>query len=205
MKRIVKRRGRREEVARDAEHGRDRVRHRRRDLLRAGLDVAARARVAEPRELVRVRRCCDGRPAARAGSRARSRPAARAATARAPSRARAVPSTVTVAASPRDMPRLRHHEPDRVLEDEREEDADEDDQERVADRREAATDADRGGDEQTVRIGSERARRALIRATLRVRSSARLYAAGGRNPSSVRGLAAEDTADCPTSAGTTRR
>ncbi len=32
--------------------------------------------------------------------------------------------------------RLRHHEANRVLEDEREEDADEDDEERVADRRE---------------------------------------------------------------------
>ena len=57
--------------------------------------------------------------------------------------ASAVPMTVTVAASPRDMPRLRHHEANRILEDEREEDADEHDQERVADRRECDGEAER--------------------------------------------------------------
>ena len=59
-----------------------------------------------------------------------------------------MPSTVTVAASPRHETRLRHHQPDGELEDERQEDADEHDQERVADRDERGQDAERGGDQQ---------------------------------------------------------
>ena len=52
------------------------------------------------------------------------------------STARAVPRTVTVAASPRDIPVFAITQPDGVLEHECEEDADEDDQEGVADCRE---------------------------------------------------------------------
>ena len=61
-------------------------------------------------------------------------------------------SAVTASAAPddgdgrRETPRharLRHHEANRVLEDEREEDADEDDEERVADRRECDGEAER--------------------------------------------------------------
>ena len=44
--------------------------------------------------------------------------------------------------------RLRHHEANRVLEDERQKDPDEDDQEGVADRLEGREDAHRGGDEE---------------------------------------------------------
>jgi hypothetical protein len=42
---------------------------------------------------------------------------------------------------------LPHHEPDRILEDERQEDADEDDQEGVSDRAEREAYRDRGGDD----------------------------------------------------------
>ena len=52
------------------------------------------------------------------------------------------PSTVTVAARPRDIPVFAITQPHRVLEHERQEDADEDDQERVADRDECGYQAD---------------------------------------------------------------
>ena len=61
--------------------------------------------------------------------------------------ATAAPSTVTVAARPRDSPVLRHHEPHRELEHEREEDADEDDQEGVADGHERRHHGERGNHE----------------------------------------------------------
>ena len=103
MKMIVKRRGRRKEVAGDAEHGPDRVRHRGRDLLGAGLHVLGGAAVAEPgrarpesRKLSTVcgRSWRKSRTPPTSGTRNSSATT---------STATAVPSTVTVAASPRDM------------------------------------------------------------------------------------------------------
>ena len=92
-----------EEGARDAEDGRDRVGDRDGDLL------GARPARSPPRPSRRARRARPTRagPATSAGgpggSRARSRRAARAGAAAAPTTASAVPSTVTVAARPRDM------------------------------------------------------------------------------------------------------
>ena len=53
-----------------------------------------------------------------------------------------------VAARPRDNPVLRHHEPHGELEHERKEDADEDDQEGVADGDERRHHGERGNDDQ---------------------------------------------------------
>ena len=64
------------------------------------------------------------------------------------STATAVPSTITVAAMPRDIARLRHQVPHGAFEDEGEEDPDEHDQERVADRDERREHTDGRGNEQ---------------------------------------------------------
>ena len=76
--------------------------------------------------------------------------------------ASAAPSTVIVAASPRDNPVFAITSRTGILEDEREEDADEDEQERGADRDERGHHAERGHDEQ------DRAHREDERYALRV-------------------------------------
>ncbi len=93
--------------ARHAEHGRDRVRNRSGCAVRPGLNVPADPRVAEPRELVRRAELLDRSSATAGESPSPSRPfgtrnrSARTVT------ASAVPSTVTVAASPTRHSRLR--------------------------------------------------------------------------------------------------
>ena len=87
------------------------------------------------------------------------------------------------ASRPRDMLRLRLHEAHRVLEHEPEEDPDEHDQECVADLLEEGEDADRGGDDGTVRIGSRssvRRRSSLMPITPLLRAGIREIVGVGR-------------------------
>ena len=139
-----------------------------RDLLRALLRVAARAGV-EPRELARVLKLGDESPAGPGGSRARCPRAARAAAARARRTAIAIPSTVSVAASPRD----RASSPSRSARGTRRRARGRCRGRRRGTRRRSRgtqRDPDRGRDDETVRIGS------ASRATASPRTHGRLYA-----------------------------
>ena len=119
-----------------------------RDLLRP---LPARSR---PRRCLRARTARRSRaasrpwPAAPGGSPARCRRAERAAAGRAAVTASAVPMHRHGRGKPARHPRLRHHDAHRVLEDERQEDPDEDDQERVADLPDRRRHGDDGSDEQ---------------------------------------------------------
>ena len=146
MKRIVKH-GEEdaEEAARDAEHGRDRIGHRDRDLLRALLHVRRRRPVSSH----------DSSPESCSWATSRwqlLQEVAHAADERHEQEQREHedrergPEHGERRREPARHTRLRHHEAHRVLEDEREEDADEDDEEDVADRAECGNDRDRGRD-----------------------------------------------------------
>ena len=137
MKRIVKRgEEHAEEVAGDAEHRRIASGTGAGDLRCALLHVLGGAGSPTHVELVRVAELLTVSGSPWRKSRRRRR-AGRAAAVQSSRTTRAVPSTVTVAASPRDSASSPSRSaPD--LEDEREEDADEDDEERVADRQKAA-------------------------------------------------------------------
>ena len=136
-----------EEVARDAEHGRDRVRHRRRDLLGSGLHVLGGPTVAEPGQLVGLPQLLDDR-------RQLLEEVAYSADERHEEQERDHEHRDGGAehrdgrGKPARHARLRHHEAHRILEHERQEDPDEHEQERVADRPERREHAGRRGNQQ---------------------------------------------------------
>jgi hypothetical protein len=136
-----------EEAARDAEDRRDRIGDGRGDVLRAVLDGLGRARVSEPRELARVAELLNRlrellQKVAHVGDeRYEQHHEERG------HRERAADDGHRGGESARHV-RVPHHEAHRVLEDEGEEDPDEDDQERVADRDEGGQHGDRGGHQQ---------------------------------------------------------
>ena len=122
------------------------------DLLRSVLHVPRSAGVTEPGELVGVAELLDGRRelleevAHAAHERNEQQEHERRDGERSP-------DDGDGRREPARHARLRHHEANRVLEDEREEDADEDDEERVADRGECDGEAERAATSSNVRIG----------------------------------------------------
>ena len=136
-----------EEVARDADHAGDRVRHRRRDLLRARLHVLGSPAVAQPGELVGSAQLLDQRRKIleKVSNTADERhqeqqPDQQDQRERAEHQHRR--------RRPARHLRLRHQVPQGELEHERQEDPDEHDQEGVADRRERREHTQRRSDQQ---------------------------------------------------------
>ena len=93
-----------DEVARDAEHGRDRVRHRRRDLVGAGSARSRRRRCRRASQRARPTRGAARSSAGRSWRKSRTAPTSGTRNSSPTTSTReGVPSTVTAEASPRDM------------------------------------------------------------------------------------------------------
>ena len=148
MKRMVKAaRKSREEVARDPEHRRDRVGNGLETCWAPSCTFSAATRAPEPRELVRVLKLLHrGREILeevphRANERDEEQQCKH-------GESDGRPDHGDRGGQPAGHVRLRHHETDRVLEDERQKDADKDDQERAADRPKRSHHGERPGDDE---------------------------------------------------------